>query len=123
MYALPVVTANIGTETGGLVAVENPEAHIHPKGQAAIGDLLTLAAATGLQVIVETHSDHILNGVRLAVKRKAIDAEKVKVHFFTRSDSGEPTVTSPTIGADGHLSKWPSDFFDQWDRDLDALLE
>jgi predicted ATPase len=123
MYGLPVVTASIGTEGGGLVTIENPEAHIHPKGQAAIGHLLSLAAATGLQVIVETHSDHILNGVRLAVKRKTIDADKVKVHFFARSDSGEPTVTSPEIGTDGHLSKWPSDFFDQWDRDLDALLE
>lgn len=122
MYALPIVTACVGTADGGLIALENPEAHIHPRGQAALGQLLSRSAATGLQVIVETHSDHILNGVRLAIKRGLVEPSRVRIHFFSQSKEGV-TVTSPRIGVDGHLSEWPDNFFDQWDRDLDALLE
>lgn len=42
--------------------IENPEAHIHPRGQAEMGRLIALAAAAGMQLFVETHSDHIVNG-------------------------------------------------------------
>ena len=79
------------------------------------------AAAAGAQVIVETHSDHILNGVRLAVKNEMISARDVVLHYFDRQDDGI-RVLSPTIGADGMLSEWPPGFFDEWDRSLDQLL-
>jgi predicted ATPase len=56
----------IGTEPypGG---VENPEAHLHPAGQSRIGTFLAWLAGRGVQTIVETHSDHVLNGVRWAI--------------------------------------------------------
>lgn len=68
-YVLPVVIACLTAQPGALLLLENPEAHVHPQGQSAVARLTCAAAAAGTQVIVETHSDHILNGVRLAVKR------------------------------------------------------
>lgn len=124
MYTLPVVIACLGTAPGGLFVVENPEAHVHPKGQAALGELFARAAAGGLQVIVESHSDHVLNGIRVAVKKGLIRSDSVWIHFFARAhDNKEIEIVSPTIAQDGHLSVWPEEFFDQWDRSLDDLLD
>lgn len=63
-YVLPIVLALLVTKPGGLVIIENPEAHLHPRG-SYLGRLIALAAEAGVQVVVETHSDHIINGIRL----------------------------------------------------------
>ncbi|TOF00700.1 hypothetical protein CGJ31_23900, partial [Vibrio parahaemolyticus] len=57
-YVLPIVLALLVTKPDGLVIIENPEAHLHPRGQSYLGRLIALAAQAGVQVIVETHSDH-----------------------------------------------------------------
>jgi len=122
-YSLPILVACLATPRGSLLLLENPEAHLHPQGQLALGELLALVAADGVQLIVETHSDHILNGIRLAAKRQKIEANSVALHFFTRSlKSGDSELQSPALLLDGRLSNWPSGFFDQWDKSLDALL-
>ncbi len=123
-YSLPIIVACLAAPRGALLLLENPEAHLHPQGQAALGDLIAKCANDGVQIIVETHSDHLLNGVRLAVKANLIDPEKVVFHFFTREvETGDAFVQSPAIFKNGRLSNWPEGFFDQWDKDVDALLE
>lgn len=123
-YSLPIIVACLAADRGGLLLLENPEAHLHPRGQAALGRLLAMCCADGVQVIVETHSDHLLNGVRVAVKQHAIDAESVALHYFSRDvRSGESRIESPRVLPDGQLDCWPEGFFDQWDKSLDALLE
>jgi predicted ATPase len=121
-YVLPVVVACLTARPGVLIMLENPEAHVHPQGQSAMARLTCAAAAAGAQVIVETHSDHILNGVRLAVKRQVLQAEDVVLNYFRRDDDGI-RILSPAMGPDGMLSEWPPGFFDEWDRSLDQLLE
>ncbi|WP_186215085.1 DUF3696 domain-containing protein [Burkholderia gladioli] len=123
-YSLPIIVACLAAEPGAILLLENPEAHLHPRGQAALGRLLTLCCADGVQIIVETHSDHLLNGIRVAVKERKIDANAVALHYFTRSvGSGESEIESPRLLPDGQLDRWPRGFFDQWDRSLDALLD
>ena len=123
-YSLPIIVACLAAPKDSLLLLENPEAHLHPRGQAALGELLARCAADGVQIIVETHSDHLLNGIRLATKQKLIDANDVVLHFFTRSiETGEASVESPRLLPNGRLSSWPDGFFDQWDKSLDALLD
>jgi predicted ATPase len=121
-YVLPIIIACLTASPGSMILLENPEAHIHPQGQSAMARLTCAAAATGAQVVVETHSDHILNGVRLSVKRQILPPKDVVLHYFKRGDDGIHIV-SPVIGPDGMLSEWPPGFFDEWDRSLDQLLE
>lgn len=122
-YSLPIVVACLSTPRGGLVLFENPEAHLHPQGQEAMGRLIALTASAGIQVIVESHSDHVLNGIRLAIKNGALDAYQATPHFFRRNDeTGSVEIETPTFTAQGRLSFWPEGFFDQWDKSLDALL-
>lgn len=123
-YSLPIVVACLAAPPGALLLLENPEAHLHPRGQAALGELISRCASDGVQLLVETHSDHLLNGIRLAVKRKIINISDLVLHFFQRSvETGEAFVQSPAIFENGRLSNWPEGFFDQWDKDVDALLD
>ncbi|ADB39416.1 AAA family ATPase [Spirosoma linguale] len=125
-YVLPIIVAVLAARPGDLLLIENPESHLHPQGQAQLGSLLACAAADGVQLIVETHSDHLINGVRVAVKEKQIKPEQVSVYFFERDPDSEEHVTEivqPTIDANGRLSQQPRGFFDEYTRQLDRLLQ
>jgi predicted ATPase len=120
-YALPIVVALLATPPGGLVLLENPEAHIHPRGQTKLGELAARAAAVGVQTLVETHSDHFMDGIRIAVREGIVRANHVSFHYFERTDKSSH-VTSPTIDTDGRLSVWPTGFFDEHEGNLSRLL-
>jgi len=118
----PVIVALLFAQPGDCVLIENPEVHLHPRAQQSIGELAARIAATGVQVVLETHSDHVLNGVRLAVKRGSIDHQKVAIHFFGQVGGTAGSLLSPMIDADGRLDEWPDGFFDQLDVALSDLL-
>lgn len=122
-YALPVVVAALRAPAGGLLIVENPEAHLHPAGQSGMGAFLARVAADGVQVLLETHSDHVLNGIRKAVAdgSASLDAEQVAVHFFHGEDEAGAAVETLHLQSTGQLSSWPFGFFDQSQRDLADL--
>lgn len=124
-YIFPLIVAVLSSKPGTLLLLENPEAHIHPKGQAELGIFLAKAAAAGIQLIVETHSDHILNGVRYAVKSGIISNDIVKVMFFTGSISDNRFhhyIENVTLNKEGKIQKRPVDFFDTWDDMLVKLI-
>jgi len=122
-YCLPIIVACLAAPKGAMLLLENPEAHLHPRGQSALGQLLARCAADGVQILVETHSDHLLNGIRVAAKRAEIPNKNVAVHFFSRNvESGESSITSPVLHANGRFSDWPDGFFDEWSKALDELL-
>lgn len=114
---LPIIIAALSASTNDLLLIENPEVHLHPAGQARMGSFLARVAAAGVQVILETHSDHVLNGIRRAVKAKQIDSSDVMLHFFRERGIDGSQVVSPTMDAQGNLDVWPEGFFDQFDKD------
>jgi len=120
-YALPIVVACLTATAESLILLENPEAHLHPRGQARMAALIAAAASTGAQIIVETHSDHVVDGTRLAVKQGRLKAEDALIHFF-RGDGTGVEIVSPVLSPDGMLSEWPEGFFDETDNTLDQLL-
>lgn len=122
-YTLPIIVAVLASKPGTLILIENPEAHLHPKGQVKMGELLSLAASSGVQVVIETHSDHVLNGIRLAVHGGKLAPKDVQLHFFNRTKQGVTEVISPQMDRNGRIDRWPSGFFDEWENSLDALLE
>lgn len=122
-YSLPIFVICLLAKPDSLILIENPEAHLHPKGQVAIGRFLAQVASAGIQVIIETHSDHILNGIRIAVKRQKIAPDAVALHFFDRDPQKyHSRRISPQIDSDGRLNQWPDGFFDEWEKGLAELL-
>lgn len=118
----PIIVSLLAARAGDILLIENPEVHLHPRAQQGIGMLLAETAASGVQVILETHSDHVLNGVRLAVKQKKLPAADVRVHFFAHRPGQAAAPASPTMDDDGRLDSWPEGFFDQFDLALAELM-
>jgi predicted ATPase len=119
---LPILVAILAAKPGDIIIIENPETHIHPKGQTRLAMLISKAAEAGVQFLIESHSDHILNGIRVATKKKMIDAEKVRINFFTRSNNQTTTIERLHLDNNGRIDAWPKGFFDEWDNMLDELL-
>lgn len=123
-YVLPIIVLLLSAKSGDIVMLENPEAHIHPAGQSKLGELLARAAADNIQVIVETHSDHVLNGIRLAAKTQILRPEDIQIMFFFKDneDGGRHKALFPKVDVHGHLDQWPAGFFDEWDNMLMQLI-
>ena len=118
----PIVVAALSSSRDDLLLIENPEVHLHPAGQAMMGEFLAEVAAAGVQVILETHSDHVLNGVRRAVRKQKLSPDRVALHFFLPRQEcerqGIAQVQSPVMDGDGNIDTWPEGFFDQFDKDM-----
>lgn len=124
-YVAPIVVSLLKAKKGDLIIIENPEAHLHPKGQRKMGELIAKACSGEVQVILETHSDHLLNGIRLAVKQKVINRNLIRLNYFyqtTENNNLVHTKCSPAILDDGNLSDWPDGFFDEWEKAVDELF-
>lgn len=91
---LPIVVAALSAAEGGVMLIENPEVHLHPAGQARIGQFLADVARAGVQVLVETHSDHVLNGIRPAQQ--------------SRPRRRVTRATSPGVQANRGVHRWPA---------------
>lgn len=123
-YALPVITALLVSTLipNCIVIIENPEAHIHPKGQTEIARLIALCVQAGSQVIIETHSDHLFDGIRIAAKNIEDFANNVQIHWFELDNNGNTEVSSPILDKNGRLSDWPKGLFDQFEINSSELL-
>ncbi|MCM2680954.1 AAA family ATPase [Echinimonas agarilytica] len=115
---LPIVVAALAAKKDDLLIIENPEVHLHPAGQSMMGQFLSLVANAGVQVVVETHSDHLLNGIRRSVKSGGLSPNKVDIHYFQPRELEGSQVSSPQIDSEGNISYWPKGFFDQYEMDM-----
>jgi predicted ATPase len=108
---------------GSLVLLEHPEHRLHPSLVSELGGQIAKAAARGVQIIVETHSDHILNGIRVAVHGGSISPEKVGLNHFSLNEMEATEIKVLKIDRRGRIDRWPLGFFDEWDNALEKLLE
>ena len=122
-YVLPIIATGLVAEEGSFLIVENPEAHLHPSAQSNIGRFLAVIAASGVRVIVETHSDHIINGIQIAIAEKVLDNSEATINFFGKAEGmTQPEVLPISINKKGELSDWPKGFFDQTQKDYAYLF-
>ena len=124
-YALHVVTALLKAKKGDLLIIENPESHIHPRGQAELGKLIALLAQNDVQIIIETHSDHIVNGIRVGIKENPEMKDRTILFYFEKvvADSEQYSrITNIEIDGNGELSEYPKNLLEEWSNQLLKLL-
>jgi predicted ATPase len=87
-----------------------------------MGHFLAVLAGSGVQVVVETHSDHVVNGIRRAIGEfKVLPYSDAVIHFFDAAADGSPQVFELRVTPTGSISAWPPRFFDQYQIDVAAL--
>ena len=122
-YALSIIVAILSSKPGSLILIENPEAHIHPAGQSSLMRLITMAAKAGVQIVMETHSDHIINGALVASKQNKINKKDISIYFFDRDGDCNARPIKLVIGENGLIQDAPADFFGQMNDDLKVLYD
>jgi predicted ATPase len=122
-YILPIVVSGLIAKSGEILIVENPEAHLHPKAQSELTKFLALVASCGVQVFIESHSEHVLNAIRVVTLQKEIDIknDEVSVLYF-QNDKKEPFVHLK-IDEKGKINNWVDGFFDQQELDLGEIFK
>ncbi len=122
-YTLPIIVAILAAQKDALILIENPEAHLHPYAQAKIAELMCIAAQAGIQIVVETHSDHIINGALVACKQEKIAHENIKIYQFERDEQNHAAKTTAIqVLKGGKIDKQPAGFFDQIEHDLKIIM-
>ncbi|WP_195597248.1 AAA family ATPase [Bacteroides cellulosilyticus] len=123
-YTLPIIVALfLGTmKPNTIVLLENPEAHLHPKGQTELSKLIALAVQAGAQIVVETHSDHLFDGIRVFAKQHKGFAKDVNIYWFELDQSKNTNIEAPILDDNGRLNKWPEGMFDQFEINASELL-
>lgn len=124
---LPILVMVLSAKPGDVLVIENPETDLHPRGQTELTSLFAKAASMGVQIILETHSDHIVNGLRLAVRNKVLASSDARVLFFRRIIDGAAheqfsSVEPVNVDEQGELSRYPKEFLDEWGKTIDQLL-
>ncbi len=114
-YVLPIIVAGLLAKEGDILLIDTPEAHLHPSAQSRLAKFLAKVSTLGVQIIIETHSEHIVNGFRVSLKN-VIDEKDFTIQFFNDEGIEEVKVTN-----DGEIKHWPDGFFDQDIKDEDEL--
>ena len=120
-YLATVIIAALSCKKESVLIIENPEIHLHPGAQSKFVEFFAFLASRGLQIILETHSDHIINGVRKEIKRKNLMLDQVAVYFLRQENRISKGVRIDFTSS-GSIKNMQDGFFDQFDEDLDELL-
>jgi predicted ATPase len=120
-YVLPLIVTGLIAKKDQIIIIENPEAHLHPRAQSRISEFFAKVASCGVQVFIESHSEHILNGLRISSLKPEIKIsyDELAIHYFDESFNAEKLLMDDK----GRISNWTSGFFDQQEIDLSNLFK
>lgn len=125
-YVLPVIVAALLAKEKSILIIENPEAHLHPGAQSRLTQfLIEIAKTNNIQLLIETHSDHVVNGLRIAMKQSFcnLTPQDAEIVFFSHDDiDTKPEVEIIKCDRFGELNKYPDDFLDEWTKQLVKLV-
>jgi predicted ATPase len=121
-YIIGIRILGVFIKKESILIVENPEIHLHPKAQSDLTDFFCFIANAGVQVIIESHSDHIFNGIRKSISKKTISNEDAKIHFFNINEENLSVNNLIKLSDRGKILDYQEGLFDQFDNDIDELL-
>jgi predicted ATPase len=109
---LPILVALHAAQQGQYVIVEQPELHLHPKAQSKLAAVLAEAINRGVRIIIETHSNILLQGIQTLVAKGEINNGEVALNWFETTSDGYTKVNSGALDKIGAFGDWPADFMD-----------
>lgn len=126
---LPILVTLLSAKPGDLVIIDKPELNLYDTSIAVLTKLICLAAQAGVQVICETNSDHIVNGILVLCKKfekenQGIDRNNVSILFMEKDhdNPGNSKVIPVPIKAGGRITYPPQNLFGQFRKDMKTLM-
>lgn len=119
-YILSIIVTALIAKHDSIVIIENPEAHLHPEAQLKITELLSKLSSRGIQVIIETHSEHIINGFRINALQDdfKLKNDELSIYFFDQDFTIKELILNPN----GRIPNWPNGFFDQFENEMIKII-
>ncbi|MEG0416670.1 MAG: DUF3696 domain-containing protein [Erysipelothrix sp.] len=120
---LPIVLMFLMSNQDDVLIFEQPELHLHPQVQSKLCDLFIAMARADRQCIIETHSEYMINRLRLRIAQEenTFIKDNTSLYFINKSD-GLSYFHNVAINKYGTIMDWPKDFFDQTDREIESIL-
>lgn len=117
-FVLPIIIAGLIAKENSVLIIENPELHLHPQAQSNMASFLAVIAASGVQVVIETHSEHIVNGFRKAVlfDENPLNVSDLTINYFNINENC--SVDEVQLNERAEITHWPEGFMDQEEKDL-----
>ena len=120
---LPVLVLCYYAPEGSTLILEQPGIHLHPKVQSQLADLLIeVVTERNLQILVESHSEHLLNRLQRRVAEEKIAADQTAL-YFCRNEEGASTIEKLKMDEFGNITNWPENFFGDEMGDLFAMTK
>ena len=121
---LPILVSGLLAESDTTLIFEQPELHLHPKVQSQLADFFLSLTQLGKQCLVETHSEHIINRIRLRIAEGSEgspwhDAAKI---YFVENKNDSSTFREIKIDECGSIPVWPEGFFDERHQETESIL-
>ncbi len=120
---LPILVLCYAAPPKSVLIIEQPEVHLHPAAQSELADvLMDVVKGRSIQVIVESHSEHLLRRIQLRIAEEKFSADDAAM-YFCEIENGESSATPLELTDDGFIKNWPKDFFGDEMGDLSAMTE
>ncbi len=121
---LPVLVLCYYVPEGASIILEQPEIHLHPSAQMGLADILIEVSKTRkLQIILESHSEHLLRRLQRRIAEEKFSNEDVALYFCSTDEEGKSNLTPLEVDRFGNINNWPDNFFGDEMGDLFAMTE
>lgn len=114
---MPIIIGDVELGKESTLYVSQPEVHLHPKAQASFGDYLVKQVNNGKRYVIETHSEYLMNRLRLSIVRGNVKEDDVKVYYMSQKE-GKTCIDDIKFKRDGQIVGAPQDFFDTYMIDV-----
>ena len=121
-YLVSILIVCLASKPNDLILIENPEIHLHPTSQSKICEFLYFVSNCSRQIFIETHSDHIFNGVRAGIAEKSFSKDKITINFINLNSENCTENSVISVGDHGEILNNVPELFNQFDNDLDRML-
>ena len=121
-YLISIIVMCLSSEIDDIMVIENPEIHLHPLSQSRLCEFLYFIANANRQIIVETHSDHIFNALRVGIAQRTMEKENISINFLNLGSDNCTRNHQIEIGRYGAIENPIPNLFDQFQLDLDKML-